>query len=289
MTQASFERTPSAARIPALEIGHTDWPAIFAGAVLASGLATLLLGFGTVVGLTIQPLEEGKIPGLGTVIAIGLWSIWAIVSSHMVGAYVTGRLRRRVADITEHEVGIRDGVHGLAVWAVGLLVGMALLASGIGIGARTGVEASKAAASILDTQGYSPQNYLADTLLRNEDARNDEATRAANREVVRIIQASIARGEISQDDRAYLDTIVARRTGIDRDKAHQRVEAVLNRLDTMKKQAKDKVAVVRKTTVLSAFVLTAALLIAAAGAWWAAGMGGRHRDERTEFPLFGRR
>lgn len=44
----------------------------------------------------------------------------------------------------------------------------------------------------------------------------------------------------------------------------------------------------RKYSVLSAFVLAASLLIAGAGAYWAAGVGGQHRDEGHVFARFGR-
>lgn len=44
----------------------------------------------------------------------------------------------------------------------------------------------------------------------------------------------------------------------------------------------------RKYSVLSAFVLAASLLIAGAGAYWAAGVGGQHRDEGRVFARFGR-
>ena len=40
---------------------------------------------------------------------------------------------------------------------------------------------------------------------------------------------------------------------------------------------------VRRATVLVAFVTAASLVVSAAAAWWAAGMGGRHRDEGTDF------
>ena len=46
------------------------------------------------------------------------------------------------------------------------------------------------------------------------------------------------------------------------------------------KAAADKV---RRATVLVAFVTAASLVVSAAAAWWAAGMGGRHRDEGTDF------
>ena len=43
----------------------------------------------------------------------------------------------------------------------------------------------------------------------------------------------------------------------------------------------------RKYSVISAFVTAASLMIAAAGAYWAAGVGGRHRDENRVFARFG--
>lgn len=50
---------------------------------------------------------------------------------------------------------------------------------------------------------------------------------------------------------------------------------------------KEQLEMARKYSVVSAFVTAASLLIAAAGAYWAAGMGGRHRDENRVFARFG--
>ena len=50
---------------------------------------------------------------------------------------------------------------------------------------------------------------------------------------------------------------------------------------------KAELEAVRKYAVISAFVTAASLLIAAAGAYWAAGVGGRHRDENRVFARFG--
>ena len=44
----------------------------------------------------------------------------------------------------------------------------------------------------------------------------------------------------------------------------------------------------RKYSVISAFVLAASLMIAGAGAYWAACTGGQHRDEGRVFARFGR-
>lgn len=39
----------------------------------------------------------------------------------------------------------------------------------------------------------------------------------------------------------------------------------------------------RKLGILIAFLTAATMIVSAMGAWWAAGVGGRHRDEGTEF------
>ena len=50
-------------------------------------------------------------------------------------AYITGRLRRRFNDATEHESDVRDGAHGLLVWAGALVVGAIIAVGGIGAAA----------------------------------------------------------------------------------------------------------------------------------------------------------
>lgn len=51
-------------------------------------------------------------------------------------------------------------------------------------------------------------------------------------------------------------------------------------------QAEREAEVVRKLSVLSAFITAASLLVAAAAAFFAAGIGGKHRDENTELKFF---
>ncbi|MDN5788172.1 MAG: hypothetical protein L0H65_14185, partial [Pseudorhodobacter sp.] len=50
---------------------------------------------------------------------------------------------------------------------------------------------------------------------------------------------------------------------------------------------KEELETARRYSVISAFVVAASLMIAAAGAYWAAGVGGRHRDENRVFARFG--
>ena len=49
----------------------------------------------------------------------------------MCGGYLTGRLRRRVHDASEHESDVRDGAHGLVVWGGALIITTSILALNI--------------------------------------------------------------------------------------------------------------------------------------------------------------
>ena len=122
--------------------GYVDWPAIIVGTVLATAVAFVLNTFGAALGLSaVSPFERDGGVGTGFLIGVGLWIIWVTESSVMVGAYVAGRMRKRAFDASPHEGDVRDGVHGLTVWAASLLLTAVVVASGLGTAARSGAEA----------------------------------------------------------------------------------------------------------------------------------------------------
>src|SRR5690606_31290857 len=100
---------------------------------------------------------------------------------------------------------------------------------------------------------------------------------------------SVESGEIAAEDKAYMASVVAAETGLDEQQATGRVEQFAGQLREQRSKAEEAAETARKASVVGAFVLAAALLIAGAGAWWAAGLGGRHRDEQTMIRFFGRR
>ena len=127
---------------------HIDWPAIFVGALLATSVSLVLNAFGAAIGLSVvSPFGGDGIGGTATLIAVAIWTIWVLVSSYMAGAYVTGRMRRRAFDASEHESDVRDGVHGLTVWALGVLLSAVVVASATGTVVRTGAQVATAAGS----------------------------------------------------------------------------------------------------------------------------------------------
>jgi hypothetical protein len=138
---------------------YVDWPAIFAGAVIAGAISFVLVTFGAGIGLSLTSPYAGEGMALSWyVLGVGLWMIWAQVTAFGAGAYVAGRLRRRVEDATEHEVDIRDGAHGLIVWAVGVLLGAFVAFSGITD--RAGTDVGRVVASQVEATEQLPQAGL---------------------------------------------------------------------------------------------------------------------------------
>jgi hypothetical protein len=119
-----------------------DWAAIIAGGLLATAISFILITFGAAIGLSLtSPYDGSGVSLVVLALATGLWVVWVQISSFMAGAYLAGRLRRRLADATAHEIEVRDGCHGLLVWTLGVLTGATLAASLAGSVASTGAAA----------------------------------------------------------------------------------------------------------------------------------------------------
>lgn len=302
---------------------YVDWAAIFAGAILASAISFVLFTFGTGIGLSLtSPYPGESVQPITFAIALGLWVLWVSVSSFIAGAYLTGRLRRRIGDASPHEVEVRDAAHGLLVWAVSVLLGAfiagwaASKTADVAAGAATG---ASAAAAQQVAEASTPASYWTDVLFRPAAA---PATGAAAGETTapapetttgtatttgqaaatatapapaavsteqsrlaasRILSSRITRGSLSDDDRAYLTRIVMNNTGMSEAEASARVDQAVKGLYEATEKA-------RKFGILLTFLTAASLAIGAAASWWAATLGGNHRDQAVDFGyFFGRR
>lgn len=313
-TDTPIPATPADGVVPT---AHVDWPAIFVGAAMAAAISFVLNTFGSAIGLSVvSPFDQDGTGGLGLLIATALWILWVTVSSFMAGAYATGRLRRRAYDATPHESDIRDGIHGLAVWAVGVLVGALIFAAGVDTAVRTGAQAlsgAGAAAGSAIVKADSPEirneiNRLfmpaseadpapgAVTLSGDEAPAGAATTRSQGGDEARardsfttILETQNDEDGLSDEDKSYMAEVLSRQTGLSDDEARARVDGFAETYAEMRTEAMEAAEVARKASIIGAFVLAATLLISAAGAWVAAGMGGRHRDEQTVFAFFARR
>jgi hypothetical protein len=154
---------------------YVDWAAILAGAALTTAIALVLLAFGSALGLSVTSPYEGEgFSPIAFAIAAGLWLLWVHLLSFYVGGYVAARLRPRVNDATEHEVDVRDGLHGLLVWAVGVILAAFIAFVGMGgatAAARGAETAGDAAASVGQVLEEQVAQGAAEERARDPEAR----------------------------------------------------------------------------------------------------------------------
>lgn len=296
---SNFDRPRSAAPTlmahadQANHVPYVDWGAAVAGIVVASAIMTVLTAFGAALGLSsISPFSDKGMSGKALGIAAALWLLWVTVSSFMAGGYFAGRMRRRANDADEHEVEMRDGAHGLIVWAAGALLLSYLAASsvsGLTKSAASVVAAGASAASSSAVQAVARTPDLSglvfDRLWRatpnaNQVVASDGGRQESlHQEATRILLASVASGSINDGDKTYLAAQIAAATGSSAQDAALRIDDAMAQLSAAAEKAREAVETARKIGILIAFLTAASLALAAAAAWWAAGIGGRHRNE----------
>lgn len=272
------------------ENSYVDWPAIFAGTVVASAISLVLLTFGSAIGLSLTSAYEGSgISAAGFAIAAALWLVWVQVSGFFAGGYLIGRMRRRKYDATEEESDIRDGSHGLAMWGLGVLLGAIVTFSGITAAVSTAttaasnVAAGATAAAVGSADEIADRGELiVDRLLRGGPAAPEGASVADQRgEVSRILLSSAVSGTLDPTDRQYLVGTVAARAGIPPEEAQQRVDQIYAQAQELEAQARAAADRARKIAVIGSFMTAASLLIGGVGAYFGAVLGGNHRDNKV--------
>lgn len=263
---------------------YLDWPAIFAGAVLAAAISLVLLTFGSAIGLSLTSAREGQSASLFWIAIVGgLWILWVQVSASIAGGYLAGRMRRRHGDATEYESDIRDGSHGVVVWAVATLAAAVLAYSGaMGTAAIVGQTAGAAASAVGQAaEPLDPNDLLVDRVLRGVPGADpvDDGTRS---EVGRILLSSVTSDEgLSDADREYLTALAADRAGVSPEEAQQRIDEVVAQAQELEDDARAAAEQARRTAMVAAFLAAASLIVSAAAAYFGGTLGGNHRDKQT--------
>jgi hypothetical protein len=271
-----------------------SWPAIFAGAVVASAVSLALLALGAGLELiSVSPWSMNNMSVTTFGILAAAWLIAVQLFSSGVGGYLAGRLRTRWTSAHTDEVYFRDTAHGFLVWAVGALISVLLLTSAAVSIASGAVHAGAAAMgagaaggplrqSISDQS--NPTAYYTDMLFRSDRPASSGDAAASQAEIGRILSRAVASGgDVSGPDRTYIAQVVASRTGLSQAEAEKRVSDVVGQaqkaaadaLDTAKKAAESA----RKTGVYVSLWGFISLLVGAFSASYMATIGGRLRDD----------
>jgi hypothetical protein len=250
---------------------HIQWGPVIGGAFVASALSFILFAFGASAGFAAVSPYSWSNPSGTTMSIIGIaWFVIVMIGSFLAGGFFAGRFRRPTDLTTVQEGEMRDGAHGLLVWALGMAIGIALaFMAAAGTTATIASAIGPAAGAAAQNVSSDSINRVADTMLRSAQPNANADPRA---EITRVLSASASRGEVTDEDRAYLARVVAARAGIPEDEARKRVDSAIEQA----KAAADKA---RKAAAILAFLIGATSLFSAGAACWGATMGGQNRRE----------
>src|SRR6185437_10873062 len=111
---------------------YLEWGPVIAGAIGAAAISFVLLTFGSALGLSaVSPYPYRGLSAPTFLVVATLYIALVQVCSYAAGGYLAGRMRSPWADGAESERHFRDGAHGFAVWALGLVISAAVVASGV--------------------------------------------------------------------------------------------------------------------------------------------------------------
>jgi hypothetical protein len=250
-----------------------SWPAVIGGAFVAAALALILLSLGTGLGFSsISPWSNmGAVASTIGKAAIA-WLIATQIIASAMGGYLAGRLRTKWVNVHTDEVYFRDTAHGFLVWALGLVVTAAFLASAATSLAGGAMQRSAATtANDAETSGLNSHAYLIDTLFRSNGSVSDRNDALARGEAERILTHAMRQGALPAADQTYLAQMVSARTGLNQTEAENRVSDVFA-------QAQQSAENARKALAHLSLWLFVALLSGAFCASYAGTIGGRQRD-----------
>lgn len=246
-----------------------QWTPVFAGAIGAAAFSFILLTFAIAIGLGVSSTSPTwRDASAALAILSGVYLILQAIVSFGIGGYIAGRARTRLVDAGTDEVETRDGLHGLAAWALAVLLGAAL--AGL-IGASALNRSSTPASGASATAAEPLLSYELDRLFRSTRRSPNVDISSERAEAGRILLTSSSHSGVSSDDRNYLVQQVASTTGLTPAESEKRV-------DTAIANSKKAIARSRRSTIILAFSLAAATLLGAVAAWSAACAGGKHRD-----------
>jgi len=272
------ERPTAWAEVPGKNEAYSagvSWPAVIGGAFVSASLALILLSLGTGLGFSsISPWSNMSVAASTIGKAAIAWLIITQIIASAMGGYLAGRLRTKWVNVHTDEVYFRDTAHGFLVWALGLVVTAAFLASAA-TSLAGGAAQRSAAATPTTVDSYTsvlnPNAYLIDILFRSNGAISDRNDAPARGEAERILTHALKQGAMPPADNTYLAQMVSTMTGLTQSDAESRVSDVFARAQQSAESA-------RKALAHLSLWLFVALLSGAFCASYAGTIGGRQRD-----------
>ncbi|MGJ4929262.1 hypothetical protein ACQR1I_24855 [Bradyrhizobium sp. HKCCYLS2038] len=271
MSMESTPVTTSPIGRVATERWTLQWTPVIAGALTAAAVSSILISFAITVGLGVSSTAPTwRDASVALWLLSGLYLVLQALVSFGCGGYVTGRVRAPY-DLAENlaesdETEKRDGLHGVAAWALAVVLGTVLAAMVASAASRPNPMSTPPTAN-----EPSVLSYEIDHLFRAAKRAPGPDLAPARSEAGRILLTASSHSGVSTDDRNYLVQLVGATTGLAGPDAERRV-------DTTIANAKTALSRSRASTTILAFSVATALLLGAIAAWMGAESGGRHRD-----------
>ena len=265
MTIIEEERVyPGGIAIP----GYLAWTPAVAGALIAAALSAVLIAFGAAVGLGVaSSAPTWRDASAALWLLSGVYLILVALVSFGFGGYVAGRIRTgRSAEPSDLEH--RDGLHGLAAWAIAVVLTVLITAL---VGSATLARAPLARSAPSASAAEPLLSYELDRLFRPARRTPNAETTMERAEAGRILLTSSSHSGVAAEDRTYLVQLVGGITGLAGADAERRVDNIIA-------NAKTAIARSRRSAIIAAFSIAASILLGAVVAWFAAVEGGRQRD-----------
>ncbi len=266
-TQVAASPATRIAADPAAGSWTLQWTPIVAGALTAAAVSSILITFAMTVGLGVSSAAPTwRDASVALWLLSGLYLVLQALVSFGCGGYIAGRVRSPYGLADSDETEKRDGLHGVAAWALAVVLGTVLAAM-----IATAATRPNPLRSPPTTNEPSMLSYELDHLFRSPRRPPSADLAPARTEAGRILLTASSHNGMSADDRSYLVQMVTATTGLAAPEAERRVDATIA-------EAKSAISRTRASTTILAFSVATALLLGAVAAWAAAESGGRHRD-----------
>jgi hypothetical protein len=248
---------------------YLAWTPAVAGALIATAFSTVLVAFGTAIGLSVaSAAPTWRDASAALWLLSGIYLILVSLISFGLGGYVAGRIRPSLPAANSDDIEHRDGLHGLAAWAIAVVMTVLLTA----LLASATVARAPSAQTIPSASAAEPMlSYELDRLFRPARRAPNAETAMERAEAGRILLTSSNHNGVAAEDRTWLVQLVTGITGLAGPDAERRVDTVIG-------NAKTAIARSRRSAIIAAFSIAASILLGAVVAWFAACEGGRHRD-----------
>ncbi len=120
---------PRAVARPPLSGWTLEWSPIVLGALTASAVSSILVTFGAAVGLGVSSASPTwRDASVALWLLSGIFLVLQALLSFACGGYLAGRTRSPYAAAAAEDVERRDGLHGIASWALAVLIGAIVIA-----------------------------------------------------------------------------------------------------------------------------------------------------------------